>query len=435
MKYLIFSELNRNHFLFLSYFIISIIREIVNKYITSTKDVVHTFHRYYIYSLSDFLSIIPVIIIKLRVKGISKNKSKQDNGNINKKNSQENLTKNSRENTGESSTIEYIYTDINNENNTKRSKSRFKFIILTSIFEFLGLYSNVTFDIIVPKDYVVKKEQTNSFILFNIISKYALSILILNSPVYRHHYLSLVINLICLIGLIISDIHFIDNDKIYFYALMKIISIILYSFEDAYAKILLSFDSYSPYLYLLYRGICVNILAFLYSFVFIFVKIKDDKGNKSCVFTRFWKIYDNKLNILLYLIIFFLSYLENLNIFLIIDKFSLIHFAVASIIENLAALLISIIYNGFNKLEFFIKIPIFFILIVSALVYNEVIILNFCGLQKYTRLFLQKIARKETNQSILNNINDNNYILEREMINMERNLSDSSRESEPSDYE
>ena len=72
MKYLIISELNRNHFLFLSYFIIATIKMIVKRYITSTDDIIKTFHDYYIDSLSDFLSIIPFIIIKLRSKGISK---------------------------------------------------------------------------------------------------------------------------------------------------------------------------------------------------------------------------------------------------------------------------------------------------------------------------------------------------------------------------
>ena len=67
MKYLIFSELNRNHFLFLSYFIISIIIEIVNKYIKSTDDIVDTFHKCYIHTLSDFLSIIPFIIMTIKL--------------------------------------------------------------------------------------------------------------------------------------------------------------------------------------------------------------------------------------------------------------------------------------------------------------------------------------------------------------------------------
>ena len=141
---------------------------------------------------------------------------------------------------------------------------------------------------------------------------------------------------------------------------MRILVIILYSFEDTYAKILLSFDSISPYLYLLYRGICVTILAFLYSFVFIFVKIQDEKKEKSCVFTRFFKVYDNKLNILYYFILSLVLYLHHLNIFLIIDKFSLIHFAIASILEYVADLLIVAIWekNNIQKDVLSIKIPI-----------------------------------------------------------------------------
>ena len=428
MKYLIFSKLNRNHFLFLSNFIIVIISEINNKLKRSiTKDIVRLFHKNYIKTLSDFLSIIPIVIIKLRSKGISKNKSEQTIENKSQKNSKETDDE-------FSNSIEYIYTDMNIENNKKRSKIILKLIILTSIFEFLAIYIDVTFYIIVNGTLKLNKYQMNSSILFNVISKYVLSILILHSPVYRHHYLSLAINLICLIGLVIPDIIKIQEPKQYFYVLIKIISIISYSFEDTFAKILLSFNSISPYMYLLYRGICVNILSLMYSIIFIFVKIHDESGEKSCVFTRFWKVYDNKLNILFYFIEFFIHYLHQLNIFLIIDKFSIIHFVVGSILEYLAALLISTIFDGFDTKEFFTKIPVYLIIFVSALIYNEFIILNFCGLQKYTKLFLQKIAKHEINQTILNDIDDRDSILEKEMINMERNSTEIFRESNIDEY-
>ena len=187
-------------------------------------------------------------------------------------------------------------------------------------------------------------------------------------------------------------------------------------------------------MYLLYRGICVNILSLMYSIIFIFVKIHDESGEKSCVFTRFWKVYDNKLNILFYFIEFFIHYLHQLNIFLIIDKISIIHFVVGSILEYLAALLISTIFDGFDTKEFFTKIPVYLIIFVSALIYNEFIILNFCGLQKYTKLFLQKIAKHEINQTILNDIDDRDSILEKEMINMERNSTEIFRESNIDEY-
>jgi hypothetical protein len=59
-------------------------------------------------------------------------------------------------------------------------------------------------------------------------------------------------------------------------------------------------------------------------------------------------------------------------------------------------------------------------------------VLNFCGLQKYTKLFLQKEAKKDTYQTILNN-NDTDSISQNsdndEMINTEMNSFDEFKES------
>ena len=393
MKYVIFSKLNKNHFLFLSFIIIKIIDELCRNYMEKVDDIIRIFHHNYIGSLSDFLSIIPFIIIKIRSKDISKNELKKEN--IKEKEQDSN------------NDIEYIYSDQKTENNIKRAKRIFKFLIIVSIFDFLASYLDIIFTIIkifTKDNLLINKVENNSSILFSIISMYVLSILILHSPFYRHHYVSMAINLLLLIILIILDIINIVNRKLsYIYVIEKTIIIILYSFEDVLAKILLSIDSISPYIYLLYRGILVNILAFLFSFVFIFVKIPDENGNKSCVFSRFWKIYEYKLNILFYIIMFFNEYFMDLNIFLIIDKFSPIHFAMASIISYFISSLFSIFLSENDKISnFFYKLGIYLVLIVTSLIYNEFIILNFCGLQKYTQLFLQKEANEDIQQSIIN---------------------------------
>ena len=77
MKYIIFSEFNRNYFLFLSYFIIFIIREIINYPFELTDDIIELFIKCYFNSLSDFLSIIPLIIIKVRSKSNQKKELKE----------------------------------------------------------------------------------------------------------------------------------------------------------------------------------------------------------------------------------------------------------------------------------------------------------------------------------------------------------------------
>ena len=100
---------------------------------------------------------------------------------------------------------------------------------------------------------------------------------------------------------------------------------------------------------------------------------------------------------------FFNEYFMHLNIFLIIDKFSPIHFAMASIISYFISSLFSIFLSENDKISnFFYKLGIYLVLIVTSLIYNEFIILNFCGLQKYTQLFLQKEAIEDIQQSIIN---------------------------------
>ena len=422
MKYIIFSELNRNHFLFLSYFIISVIKDIIKIYIKTTKDLVESFHQFYINTLSDFLSIIPFIIIKVRSKGISKTKLKKDN--INEDNKKILLDP--------PNIIQNKYLNDNIKNKKKRTKRIIKLTILVSIFDFLSLNLNVTYNIIVKNSsFVFKSERMHSYILYNILSKYVLSIIILRLKIYKHHYLSLVLNCIFLAILVIFDIFFL---RAFLYMLMKIVVAILFSFEDVYAKVLLSIDSVSPYSYLLYRGILVNFLSLLYSIVFIFVKLPDEFENKSIVFTRFWKLYQDKLNIFLYVLLLFVKYLLNLNIFLIIDKFSPIHFAIASIMANIGSLLISIIYKKIHRIDFFFILAVYLLLILSALVYNEFIILNFCGFQTNTQLFLQKKANNDIQQTILSDIDDIPYLEGEENSSEMINCGDSNYEIKQDDF-
>ena len=274
---------------------------------------------------------------------------------------------------------------------------------------------------------------TNSNIFISIISKFVLSSFILRLPIYKHHYLSLAINLIFFIGLIIYEITIIKEAKTYLYVLKKVCIVIFYSFDNVYTKVLLSFDSISPYTCLLYRGIFVNILSLLYSFVFIFVNIPDENGIKSCIFLRYWKVFENKKNILFYIFSFFVMHLYNLNIYLIIDKFSPIHYAVGNIIENFDSTIILMIYRELELKEFFIKFSLYLVLIFASLIYNEFIVLNFCGFQKNTNLFLQKKEIEDLELTILNN-NENELFPEdendkNEIINIKENLNNESRES------
>ena len=332
MKYIIFAEFNRNHFLFLSYFIIVIIKEVINELYGSTKDIIASFVKYYSYSISDILSIIPIIIITIRSKSVQKDTL------INK-----------RANTD----IILLYADTM-KNKLKRIKKIFKYETIISLFDFLGKYSNVIFNIILAKtNYTIKKMELNAILVFNIFSMCILSYIILHSPFYRHHYFSLIINLIFLILLVIYDQIMIFKEEDWnanFLYIANTLTGIFYSFENLYGKILLSFSSISPYALIFYRGITVSIITILSSIILIYYDVPDENGDNSCIFTRYWKLFGDEINIIFIVGIALTNFIFNIHIYFIIDKFSPTHYAMATILDIFGSLLI----NGSLKLSNFI---------------------------------------------------------------------------------
>ena len=117
------------------------------------------------------------------------------------------------------------------------------------------------------------------------------------------------------------------------------------------------------------------------------------------------------------------------NVYLIIEKFSPIHYAIATILDNFVSLLISLIYGQVKVGEFFIKLLIFLILILAALIYNEFVVLNFCGFQKYTHLFLLREADKDLELTLYKNINENELFPGNENINKKDRINTKNRES------
>ena len=145
----------------------------------------------------------------------------------------------------------------------------------------------------------------------------------------------------------------------------------------------------------------------MFSIPFIFIELPDENGKNSCVFTRIWKIYDNKLNILTIIGMLIIQFIYNINIFFIIDKFSPSHMAMASVIGSFGSLLNSIIiFKNVELLEFFIRFILYFLLIISTSIYNEIIILKCFGLHKHTK----SIMEKEANMDYIKNIKPNQSI-------------------------
>ena len=242
-----------------------------------------------------------------------------------------------------------------------------KFILILFFF-----FNQITFE-----------KDANSLLIFRIIFTYLFSRIILKKLFYKHHYLSFIINLICLVFFFFYDYYNIKDDNnskntVLLYVLSNIISGFFYSFENVIGKKALIKDFLSPYSILMIKAIYEFILLIFIFIPFIFIKINDK---------NFFSYSYNKIkeNFILILIAIFLNFLYNVFLWIIIDKFSADHVSMVMLIDGLTQTIISIISGGNkNFSEKITKIILHLILLVGALIHNEIIILNFCGLNENT---------------------------------------------------
>ena len=97
-------------------------------------------------------------------------------------------------------------------------------------------------------------------------------------------------------------------------------------------------------------------------------------------------------------------------IWIIINKFSPNDYALSMMVENMIDKIFEYVLNPSsftNKIYYSIlQIFIFILLIIGICIHNEVIIINKCGLNEYTR---DKIAKKrEEDYQFIYNINEDN---------------------------
>ena len=279
-KYIFFSKLEKRHFLFLFFFIISCIKHGIQIYFENNQGIGIEFLYLYIYNLGDFVTIIPYIILKKNVKKEKKEMSS--------------------ENTSVENNLELIY---NNQEEKQNDFSAFKKIFILTIADFLAQVSPVIFKIIIIKQNLdVKRANLNSLLIFNIIAIILFSIFLLHKKFYRHHLFANLINILCLIFLAITDIQNIIDDggdiKLsILYIFIKIFGVILYSLENVLSKILFLFNYMSTYALLVNKAIFHFIYLVIFSFPFIFIKLDNENGKAKIIFSMILDFFEDKIKI------------------------------------------------------------------------------------------------------------------------------------------
>lgn len=324
------------------------------------------------------LSIIPLLISKYNMKRAMSNKT------INK------INKKTVE-------IQLIYNKSSDE--IKRYKHFYLF--LSSITDFLqSIIAVITF-------------QANirvNFCLFDIIFISILSYVVLNIKLLKHQIISMTI--IVISGLIVD--FFIGNlrDLLnnFGYILLRLFCEFSFSFTQIINKYCMDYKFVSPYEVCFFLGI----FTFIYYLISLIISSNvschlnfcylEDK-NKKKYFDKF-SIYienvDKKESFYFILEMIILS-LINILTLLTIKYFTPFHSIIILIIGRINFTIDKFI-DGNSKLEDIIHIILFIFILFGLLIYFEIIILNFCGIQTNTKDNIEKRGILDTNMTI----NDDN---------------------------
>ena len=294
--------------------------------------------------------------------------------------------------------ISFIFND-----ETIKTKLLYQIIFMISIIDFtcqlcfyFGCHANKD-KIIIGKSYNI--DYFYSFLVIDIVARYIFSRLILKTYFYYHHYLSFILNIIALLILFVVD--GLSKIKKYqsLFLIVFFVQYILYSLEDILNKVALIKLFIYPESILFYKGV----FSLVYFFIFVaFLLLSGDlhieiNFNKELFF-----------RILIKIIFIIFNIIRSIFLVKVIDIFTSQHISFLKVLETIILFgyyyidrffkgknEISSNYFPENDLVDLVEINAFLILLISALIHNEIIIINSTKLKKNTKYFLSIEAELE----------------------------------------
>ena len=425
MKFLICQKFNFNYMFFLLYLVSCLVTKYIEVYsgddetqendekkIDNSSKLKGHFHEYlsvFVVNFSDFLAIIPYYIKKY----------------LSKKADEYRPTPKLEEASGKLNTY-YIYNNLYEDELGKRSTSLNLYSFLVGLLDFLAEIVFFLYCLENKPEFEGFIALLNSTVIFQILFQYILSIIILKSRFYRHHYLSIIINSICFIILFVFDLINIKKSIYWGYIFMYVITLVFLVLENAYGKKAMVFGYVSPYTLLIFKGAYKLILLVVFSAIFIPIMFSIE-GDFFSDITDF-----DSMQIFMIFLNFVFSFFKNLFNWILIDRFSPSHLALSLILEDLSYLVITLIFeddvvdvkgdnnNSLPAYDSVTRIIIYFVLFIAALIHNEIFIITKCGLGNNTKLFLDEKVKEEL---LLSNLEADTEFLKRfdTMIEMENN--------------
>ncbi len=284
--------------------------------------------------------------------------------------------------------FELIY----NENNDKTiKKNQLLLLILMCLIDFFGRAVSLIYYLIFDDDTICKESNNTFLIHIDIICRIIFSKLILKYKIHRHHWLSIIILIIGFISMFYAGFALLeDNINNCYYIIFFVLKRMAFSLGDVFTKIIFNTELILPQSIMFAKGISAFLIHIFIFFPLIFFKkelIPFSKGDNNYFqsFTPF--------DIFIKIIFIFLLFLRNIVILHVIYIFSPTHLGFLDIIIIYLDYIPSIIkFRSFHTLMYFISL---IIIIFGTLLFNEIIIINKYGLNKYTKPAIIKRMRLE----------------------------------------
>ena len=305
-----------------------------------------------------------------------------------------------KKNSESGNSIEYIYNDLSIK------KNKISLIVLVSILHYLGNSVDFYYFLIVDKKRM-RNGEISWLISIDILSRFIFSHYLLKSKIYKHHKMSLILIILSLC--IMSTSAFIALDEIdsqrWPYFLFLPIKFIIIPLEDVFNKILLTEKFMLAHILMFFRGIGVMIIFIILIPIFYFTNtfefeltvLNNDENEK----------YSGAIKILLVILYVFLLSFRSLSIMKVIYNFSPQHVSFLNVVYYLFILLKCRLTIKDKPYIIIIDIICMAIIILSTLIFNEMLILKFCGLNQNTQVgFLAKEKKELKEMTSIDNAND-----------------------------
>ena len=272
---------------------------------------------------------------------------------------------------------------------------------------------------------LLKQEDLFFIIFFDILFRYIFSRIFLNSYFYKHHYLSMLLNLLGFIPLLIISALNIsekkEKEKVFKYLFLCLLKIILLSLEDILIKIAFKKLLIRPCYLMLYKALFETIPLIALTIHIIINEFPDIEY-----------IFNNIIDFIIYRIIYIiLGFFLNYSYITIIEFVNPNHLSILKSLEFIVICFNNIIWIFIDKkneeiknINFILEVISCFILLFGALIHNEMIVIKKCGFYECTDYYKTEVKgfsnieiEFDMDKSILKDSKEDNSLLDNSSLN------------------